>query len=128
MFDLEKYYEKAWEGVECEDTSIVDYLKTYDSVILWGASFQGKAIGKKLLDLGVEIEGYWDLRFEEIKELNGKEVRPLFSGLKEKEKTLVIICIGNRVIFHSLVMQLEQNGYENFVYGDYLYMGLLCPF
>lgn len=130
MFNLEEYYEKAWTGHVCGDTSVVDYIKSFDKVVLWGASFQGKAIGKKLLELGVEIECYWDLRYDEIKSMNGVRVYPLFSSIekKMKEKTVVIICIGNRVIFNSLIMQLSNNGFNNHIFGDYLYMGLLCPF
>ena len=67
-FDLEGYYNRAWSGEMCEDISIVEYIKSYKHVILWGASYQGKAIGKKLIELGVDIENYWDIRWQEQKQ------------------------------------------------------------
>ena len=68
-FDLDEYYKKAWSGETCNDTSIINYINSYQHVILWGASYQGDAIGKKLLELGVKIEKYWDVRCKEIKML-----------------------------------------------------------
>jgi len=127
IFNLEKYYEHAWSGEECGDTSIIEYIKSFSHVILWGASFQGAAIGKKLLQLGVTIENYWDLRWEELNEVNGIKVIPPFTS-ENKENCLVIVCIGNRVIQKNLVINMKEHGYRDFIYGDYLYMGLLCPF
>lgn len=125
-FDLEKYYERAWSGEVCGDTSIIEYIKNYKHVILWGASFQGSAIGKKLLELGVQIENYWDLRWEELKNVNQVEVIKPFTS-EDKENCLIIVCIGNRVIQKNLVRDMVQHGYNNVIFGDYLYMGLLCP-
>ena len=127
MFNVEEYYEKAWSGEFCYDESIISYIKDYSHVILWGASYQGKAIGKRLLELGVCIENYWDIRWKELKSVNHIEViEPFQSG--DKENCLIIICIGNRVIQGSLIIDMNKHGYTNMIYGDYLYMGLLCPF
>ncbi|MCM1232506.1 MAG: radical SAM protein [Ruminococcus flavefaciens] len=127
MFDVEEYYKKAWSGVVCHDESIIDYIKSYSHVILWGASYQGKAIGKKLLDLEVHIENYWDIRWKELKCVNQIEVIEPFKS-EDKENCLVIVCIGNRVIQETLIYNMKEHGYTNVIYGDYLYMGLLCPF
>lgn len=126
-FDLEEYYKRAWSGEVCGDTSVVEYIKSFEHVILWGASYQGKAIGKRLLELGVDISNYWDIRWEELKSVNGIEVIAPFEN-DDKENSLVIVCIGNRVILYSLIADLKNHGFNNFIYGDYLYMGLLCPF
>lgn len=126
-FDIEKYYENAKRGDKCGDTSVVNYLNSFPKVVLWGASFQGKAIGKKLLELGVSIDCYWDIRFEELRTVNGLPVVPPFSTA-DKEGTLVILCIGNRVIHRQLLRDMRMHDYFNIVHGDYLYMGLLCPF
>lgn len=126
-FDLEAYYEKARTGEVCHDESIIPYIKSFKKVILWGGSFQGKAIGQCLLKHGVKIDCYWDIRYEELKEVNGiPTVKPYSTD--EKSDTVIIICIGNRVIYAGLVKTLENNGYHNFIHGDHLYMGLLCPF
>lgn len=127
MFDVEAYYNKAWSGISCHDESIVPYIKSFPHVILWGASYQGKAIGKKLLELGVNIENYWDIRWKELKCVNQIEVIEPFKS-EDKDNCLIIVCIGNRVIQRSLVFNMKEHGYTNMIYGDYLYMGLLCPF
>lgn len=126
-FDLDEYYKKAWSGETCNDTSIINYINSYQHVILWGASYQGDAIGKKLLELGVKIEKYWDVRCKEIKMLNQIEVVEPFTS-EDKERCLIIICIGNRVIQKGLIFEARKKGYDNILYGDYIYMGLLCPF
>ena len=126
-FNLENYYQHAFTGIERGDASIIPFIKSHRHIILWGASFQGNAIGKKLLELGVNVECYWDIRSEEIKECNGiKVIHPYTS--EDAENCLIIICIGNRVIHDTLIKTMRQHGYTNFIHGDYLYMGLLCPF
>lgn len=127
MFDLEKYYANAFSGEACYDASIIQYINKFQHVILWGASFQGKAIGSKLLEHGVHIENYWDIRSNEIKTCNNIEVVQPFSN-ENPGQCLVIICIGNRVILDMLIMDLTQHGFTEYIYGDYLYMGLICPF
>lgn len=127
QFDLERYYEETASGKQVDNSLLYEYIKSFPSVVLWGASFQGQAIGKKLLDEGICIENYWDIRAGEIKECNGIKVIEPFTS-KEVEKLLVILCIGNRVIFGGLKRQLLKRGYSNIIEGDRLYMGILCPF
>ncbi len=126
-FNIEEYYRRAWSGKVCGDTSIIEYINGYKHVVLWGASNLGNAIGKKLLELGINIENYWDIRWKELKSVNQIEVIPPFSS-DDKENCLIIVCIGNRVIQDNLIKDMEDYGYLNMIYGDYLYMGLLCPF
>lgn len=127
MFNLENYYQKAFSGEVIDTTEIINYIKSFRHVILWGASFQGKAIGRKLTGEGVIIENYWDIRADEIKEVDNIQVIKPFMT-KEKDNTLVIVCIGNRVIVDKIIGNLIQRGYSNVIPGDYLYMGILCPF
>lgn len=126
-FDLEEYYKNACLGNDRDNRTIIPFIKEYKHVVLWGASFQGKAIGKRLLQEGVCIENYWDLRFEELERVNDVEVIAPFST-EDKDNTVVVVCIGNRVIQGNLIKNLKGHGYEHFIFGDYLYMGLLCPF
>lgn len=126
-FDVNKYYSDAWTGEKCNDASIISYIQSYKHIILWGASYQGTAIGKKLIEYNVKIEKYWDLRYEEIKICNGIEVCRPFQ-FDDPEHTLVILCIGNRVIHTRLINRLKDAGCLHYLHGDYLYMGLLCPF
>lgn len=126
-FNLEEYYKRAWSGERCGDASIINYIKSFKHIILWGASYQGKAIGKKLMELGVLIENYWDIRWKELKCVNDIDVIEPFKS-NDKENCLIILCIGNRVIQSNLIHNMNEHGYSNMIYGDYLYMGLLCPF
>ena len=127
QFDLQKYYEETSSGASVDNSMLYEFINTFPYVILWGASFQGQAIGKRLLDEGIHIENYWDIRAEEIKECNGIKVIEPFT-CKDAERTLVILCIGNRVIFGGLKRELLEKGYSNIIEGDRLYMGILCPF
>lgn len=127
VFDLEEYYKNARSGEVCHDTSIISYIKSFERVVLWGGSFQGKAIGKKLIGYRVKIDCYWDIRCDELQTVNDIPVVKPYSTDVENE-TLVIVCIGNRVIYGGLITALENHGYHHYVHGDHLYMGLLCPF
>jgi len=127
MFDLEKYYKLAHSGEKVDNSEFLAYIKSFENVVLWGASYQGKAIGKKLLDEGVKIFCYWDVRYQELGEVNGLKVYEPFTQC-QGDNTLVIVCIGNRVILRRLLSILESKGFINNVPGDYLYMGMLCPF
>lgn len=126
MFSLEEYYQRAHSGNRVDNSDMLDYIKSFQKVIVWGASYLGDAIGKWLIDNGVSISGYWDLRAESIGRLNGIACVHPFSD-KADEGLLVIYCIGNNVIGHLLRQKLRENGYS-FIRGDYLYMGTVCPF
>lgn len=128
MFNLEEYYQKAFSGEKVDNVEFIEYIKGFKSVVLWGASFQGQAIGKKLLEEGIKIDCYWDIRYKEFSEkVNGLEVVAPETA-NEPENTLVITCIGNRVIAKRLMREMNEKGFPNVIPGDYLYMGMLCPF
>lgn len=126
-FDLETYYQSAFSGEFVDNTGILQYIKSFKHVILWGASFQGKAIGKRLLEEGVNIDYYWDVRYKELGTVNGLNIVEPFTA-NDPENTLIIVCIGNRVIVGRLMDNLKNDGFPYIIPGDYLYMGMLCPF
>lgn len=127
MFDLNRYYMEAHSGDVVDNTELLNYVKSFEQVVLWGGSFLGKAVGEYLLKNGVTILSYWDLRSESIQTVNGiKCVQPFTT--EDKDKTLVVFCIGNNVIRGLLLKELNEKGYKNVLRGDYLYMGAICPF
>ena len=71
MFSLRDYYLKAHLGQKVDNTDMLDYIRSYEKIVLWGASYLGEAIGKFLIDNDITIYRYWDLRWETIHELNG---------------------------------------------------------
>ncbi len=127
LFDLDYFYNQCASGETVNYADVLNYIQSFKCVVLWGASFQGAALGKFLLDNGIAIE-YWDIRSEQLKAVNGVKVTPLFSSEFAKEDTLVIFCIPNHVIMPELIRELEDHGYHNIIRGDILYSGTLCPF
>ena len=127
MFDINQYYKQAHSGECVENTALLNYIKSFPQVVLWGGSFLGDAVGKYLLENGVNILNYWDLRADSIQSVNGIQcVQPFTTD--QKNETLVIFCIGNNVIRGLLLEELSEKGYKNVIRGDYLYMGAICPF
>lgn len=127
MFELDKYYKEAHAGEYVDNTKILEYIKSFEHIVIWGASYLGDAIGDYLIKKQVRIENYWDLRSKEIGELHGIScIQPFLT--EPKERTLVIFCIGNNVIRGLLLQELKEKGYFNVLRGDYLYMGAICPF
>lgn len=127
MFDLQKYYVEAHSGDLVDNAELLTYIKSYRQVVLWGGSYLGNAVGAYLLEQGVEICNYWDMRAEELGRIHGIDVVLPFTT-EDKENTLVIFCIGNNVIRGGLLKNLSANGYNHVIRGDYLYMGAICPF
>ncbi len=127
MFSIEQYYEQAHSGERVDNTEVLNYIKSFPHVVLWGGSYLGEAVGKYLLEQGVSIDTYWDMRANTLKEVNGIPCIQPFQG-KNKENILVIVCIANNVIIRELLSKLQENGFHNILRGDYLYMGAICPF
>lgn len=128
MFSIEKYYEQANSGDKVDNTQVINYIKSFEHVVLWGASYLGEAVGKRLQEFGVHIDFYWDIRADELVEVNNVKVLMPFECDFDKDKTLVIHCIGNHVIILNLIAELKRNGFNNIIRGDYLYSGILCKF
>ena len=127
MFDAETYYKEAHSGEIVDNKELLEYIRSFKQVVLWGGSFLGTAVGKYLLENNVEVYRYWDMRADELKKVNDIIVDLPFST-ENKEQTLVIFCIGNNVIRSGLLKNLRERGYKNMLRGDYIYMGGICPF
>lgn len=125
--NLNDYYNKAHSGDNVDNTEILEYIKSFKKVILWGASYLGKAIGKSLKMQNVPFNNYWDLRADEIKKVDEVDVLLPFTE-DDKENTLVILCIGNTAIRSSLLNKLKAENYTNVILGEYLYMGMCCKY
>lgn len=130
MFDLENYYDKACSGKTVDNTGILSYMGHFSTVIVWGASYLGKAVVDYLMQQHIEIAEWWDARAGEIGSVKGVPVVEPFpeKSMEEKKKTLVIFCIGNTAIMPQLLGRLKENGYENVLRGDRFFMGAICPY
>jgi hypothetical protein len=128
MFDPECFYAAANNGETTDVQSVIDHIKTFDHVVLWGAGNLGRAIGEYLLELRVHVSVYWDLKADQIKEINGIDVVKPFSGDFDKGRTVVIPCISNGSSGGEwTTCHLSQKGYVNFIRGMSIYQGLICP-
>lgn len=129
MFDIEKFYLLVESGEEFAQEELLDYLNSFENVILWGAGNLGTAIGKKLLELGVKIECYWDKKAEVLYKCNNIQVHLPFSKEYDKSTTLVISCIvnGSRGDEWTQNKVVFQEGYKNYMQGMILYEAIICP-
>lgn len=127
--NINDYYQEAHSGDIVDNTEILKYIKSFKRIILWGASYLGDSIGKELLNNDITINSYWDMRAEELKEINGIKVEKPFPETSiDKRDVLVILCIGNIAIMPNLLNRLKENEYFNVIRGDNLFMGLVCKF
>lgn len=127
MFDLEKYYRQAQLDEKAE-IDIWKHIASFQNVILWGASYLGKAISSKIKEKELKITCFWDMRYQELGEIDGINVVEPFLSVVDKKSTLVILCIGNTALMGTLLERIKENGYENCLRGDKLYMDICCPF
>lgn len=126
-FNPAEFYHAAASGERVDPTMVLQFIRQFRHVVLWGASYLGLAVGAYLQGQDIPVTRYWDLRAAELGPVNGVEVGQPFSGGLEPGSTLVILCIGNVVITPPLLGQLNERGYAH-LKGDYLFMGALCPF
>lgn len=133
MFHVDEYYQLAYSGkkiTEEKNKDLLEYICSFSRVVIWGGSFLGQAVGRELVNHGVEISTYWDVRAEELQQVNQIKVSPPFPADMDidKQDVLVVLCIGNTAIMPNLLRRLQENGYRNVLRGDLLFMGLGCKF
>lgn len=128
--NIQKYYQEVESGNKKSNEKIIPYIKSFSNIVIWGASYLGKNIATYLVNQNISGFTWWDTRADEIKTVNGIPIITPFPNVKKtiKDDTLVILCIGNTTIIHKLLFRLEQNGYDNVLRGDKLFMGEICPF
>jgi len=125
MFDLEKYYKQCATDETVDNRGIFEYLASFKRIVIWGASYTGSAVGKKLIEENLEFI-YWDKRYKELAEVNGVKVIENFTGNFDPDETIVIYCIPNHVLMKRLLRELKANEYSNIVRGDIFYSGAIC--
>jgi len=125
--DIEKFLRATNRGEIVDKGEVLNYIKTFKKVIIWGAAALGKSVGAYLLSQGIDFEEYWDLRSDEIKELNGKRIVKPFVAEYDRDTTLLIYCISNLVINLVIRKQLINKNYFNNLPGFNLFMAVLCP-
>jgi hypothetical protein len=125
---LSEYFRQVEAGEEVANEPMVAFCNSHERVVLWGASFLGTAVGRGLRAAGVRVDGYWDLRSEEIGSVDGIRVTQPFTGETPGDRTLVIVCITNNVILGSLMEHAIAQGYPTAISGSLFYMAVVCGF
>lgn len=128
MFDLNEFY-RACESAEKVNTDgVKEYIKSFETVIIWGSAGLGQSIGKVLEAWGVANLVYWDMRCDEIGPIGNRKIEKPFSSQYNRETALIMYSIPNHVIMKTLMGELDQNGYKNVIRGDIFYSGVICPY
>jgi organic radical activating enzyme len=127
MFDVDNFYQECGSGEIVDCTEVYQYLRSFKNLILWGGSYLGTAVGRKLLSEGFHITKYWDVRCDELKMVNGIAVEKPFASEYDREDTLVVYCIGNHTIMWALTNEMKCRGYQ-YLRGDIFYSGAICKF
>ena len=126
-FDVEKFNQDAIHEEHIDPEPVLDYINSFENVILYGAANFGEKIGAYLLKNKVSITAYWDARADDIGRLNEAVVTHPFTGNWNKADTLIILCVNNNVLKAPLWNQIMDMGFHG-LKGEYLFMGLMCPF
>lgn len=128
MFDVQEFTHVAHSGMEADVTAFVNHVRSFSTIILWGAGNMGRAIGAALLSRQVPIAAYWDIRYRDINEANGIVVNEPFTGGHDKSCTLIIPCISNGSSGGEWTRgHLASHGYDHVIEGKDIYEALLCP-
>lgn len=130
MIEIDKLLTAARRGQDVKTEDLIAWLKSFDHLILRGAGAFGSEIGRKLLELQIPKSKmvYWDVRAEELVEVNGIKVSAPYLENYDSSQTLIINCIPNGSLAgHSMLRELEANGYNNSLSGMSLYEAVFCP-
>lgn len=127
MFNIDNFYEQCNSGERVDCSEVYQFLKFFDRIILWGGSYLGAAVGRKLLNENFQITKYWDVRSDELRSVNGISVEKPFESEYDRASTIVIFCIGNHTIRHPLIQDIIGHGYQ-YLRGDIFYSGAICKF
>jgi organic radical activating enzyme len=124
--DINNFYIKADMGERSDISDLLYYIKSFDNLILWGASALGEAVGEFLIKNNVFFKEYWDQRADELGSVNGKIVVKPFSSDYNKDNTLLIFNISNKVVENTFSNVIMEN-FVHFLWGKAVFMGLICP-
>lgn len=99
-----------------EQKIILEKIKKYKKVIIWGSAFLGKCVAEELIKRKITYISFWDKKVSNSSEItisnNNYKINKPYSD-KYEEDTLIIVCIGNNSIREKLVNELKSKGYLN---------------
>lgn len=120
------FYKEAESGEAVRAEECLQQIRQYKRIVIWGAGNLGSVLGKRLMECGIEIEAYWDARYEDIKECNGLPVREPLKDVEDRDQLLAVFCITNAFVIPALYQKMESEKIQ-YMEGVYVYQALLCP-
>ena len=102
------FYKEAESGEAVRAEECLQQIRQYKRIVIWGAGNLGSVLGKRLMECGVEIEAYWDARYEDIKECNGLPVREPLKDVEDRDQLLAVFCITNAFVIPALYQKMES--------------------
>ncbi|WP_022761363.1 radical SAM protein [Butyrivibrio sp. AD3002] len=131
MYSISEFESDAHLGNIVDEDKFIDYLNSFSGKIIWGAGNLGSAVGKRLIDLGIHIDAYWDAKYKDIGKCNGIDVKQygfVPEDITEQDNIIIIFCIANVPVSPKLFQQLKKDGWTKTVSGLAVLEGLICPF
>ena len=119
IFDPHLFEAQADSGKPFDTGPLLNFIRSYDRVVLYGAADLGCAIRQILEKRGVTVHSMWDLRWADM------------PGVKEPysdappEGTLVIVCVGVHVYMREVLKAVDARGYA-YIRGDLIFQALGC--
>jgi hypothetical protein len=107
---------------------ILEYIRAFPSIVLYGAGALGRFVVDFLLENGVEAEkiSYWDARAKNLREIDGIPVCLPFSQKNDPQHTLIIHCIKQPP--SDILQACSDHGFSHFTDGKLLHEIFACPF
>ncbi len=128
VFDPDAFYADVNAGKEVQSAEILEYIRSFDRIVIWGAGNLGSAVGKKLLQFGIDVTEYWDQRHADLRECNGIPVREPFRAGFPGEGALIVHCIVNGSRGDRWpVIYSKTKGYQHTLRGMEFFAGFVCP-
>ncbi|WP_196805207.1 radical SAM protein [Butyrivibrio sp. AD3002] len=126
--NIDQYYAEAHEGKKPNNSAMIEYIKSFDQIVIWGAGNLGSELGEYLISNGILIDSYWDRDYEKKTICNGIKVIEAFTGIYDKDRALIIASIVNGSLGNEWThRELKRNGFTHTLDGMTLYEGLVCP-
>lgn len=125
-FDLGLFYEKVNRGEPIDSDEIKKYIESFSNVVVWGGGNLGTEVATLFKKLEITVTVFWDKRYDEIHEIEGIQVVEPYTEMNNKDRTLIVYCIGSVAMGPVMERELKKRGWDNILKGMYLYQGLIC--
>lgn len=86
--NIQQYYRDVQSGENIDIQEVIQYIKSFSDIIVWGTSYLGKEIVNFLKEQGIDKFTWWDARAEELGQIDGISIKKPFANIDEDEKNV----------------------------------------